>query len=209
MQGCPSASQLDEIEQFFSTRGAPTQHEISPFAGTVTLQLLCARSYRPIEISTVLCQPVDALADTTPAEIPARIRVRKIGQHEATLWSEVSARGWTHEHPELEPFMRDLGTLLVYRKNSACFLAEIDGQHGAAGALAIHEGVALFAGASTVPAFRRRGLQGALLAARMSYAREQGCDLVMMVAEPGSESQRNAQRHGFCAAYTRMKWRRD
>jgi hypothetical protein len=29
----------------------------------------------------------------------------------------------------------------------------------------------------------------------------------MMVAEAGSESQRNAERKGFRIAYTRMKWR--
>jgi hypothetical protein len=30
---------LNAIEEFFQTRGEPTQHEISPFAGAVTLQL--------------------------------------------------------------------------------------------------------------------------------------------------------------------------
>ena len=70
-------------------------------------------------------------------------------------------------------------------------------------------GVALFAGASTVPAMRRRGLQYALLAARMQYAIEKQCDLAMMGALPGSSSQRNAERHGFRIAYTRIKWQRE
>jgi hypothetical protein len=29
----------------------------------------------------------------------------------------------------------------------------------------------------------------------------------MMCAQPGSASQRNAERHGFRIAYTRTKWR--
>lgn len=29
----------------------------------------------------------------------------------------------------------------------------------------------------------------------------------MLVAEPGSNSQRNAERNGFRVAYTRTKWR--
>jgi hypothetical protein len=41
----------------------------------------------------------------------------------------------------------------------------------------------------------------------MRYAFEHGCDLAMMVAEAGSDSQRNAERQGFRIAYTRMKWR--
>ena len=43
---------------------------------------------------------------------------------------------------------------------------------------------------------------------RMRYAYAQGCDLAMMVAEPGSNSQRNAERKGFRIAYTRTKWHR-
>ena len=40
----------------------------------------------------------------------------------------------------------------------------------------------------------------------MRLAAEQGCDLAMMCALPGSASQRNAERHGFRIAYTRIKW---
>ena len=40
----------------------------------------------------------------------------------------------------------------------------------------------------------------------MNTARSLGCDLAMMCAEPGSASQRSAQRQGFRIAYTRIKW---
>ena len=133
--------------------------------------------------------------------------MRTVGTDGAELWGAVSARGWTHEHKELEGFMRQMGALCVAREQSPCFLAELDGVPGAAGGLVVHEGVALFAGAATVPELRRRGLQGALLAERMRYAAEARCDLAMMVAEAGSESQRNAERKGFRVGYTRVKWR--
>jgi hypothetical protein len=41
----------------------------------------------------------------------------------------------------------------------------------------------------------------------MRYAFDHDCNLAMMVAEVGSESQRNAERKGFQIAYTRIKWR--
>jgi hypothetical protein len=66
--------------------------------------------------------------------------------------------------------------------------------------------VALFRGSATIPELRR-GLQAALLEARMRYAYEHGCDLAMMAAEMGSNSQRNAERQRFRIAYTRTKWR--
>jgi hypothetical protein len=194
---------LDEIEQFFQKRGAAVMHEVSPLAGVATLDLLCSRGYRPIEISNVLFRTVESPESTDRSDI----RVRVIGADEAELWAAVSARGWTHEHPELKEFVEQMGVLMVAREQSPCFLAEMNGVAGAAGGLSLHEGVALFAGAATVPEFRRRGLQGALLAARMQYALAHGCDLAMMVAEAGRNSQRNAERQGFRVAYTRMKWK--
>jgi GNAT superfamily N-acetyltransferase len=68
--------------------------------------------------------------------------------------------------------------------------------------------VAVLAGASTVPAWRGRGAQGALLRARLAHAASIGCDLAMMGAAPGSASQRNGERAGFRIAYTRIKWGR-
>ena len=70
----------------------------------------------------------------------------------------------------------------------------------------IHDGVALLAGASTIPEGRQQGAQLALLESRLRHAAEKGCDIAMMCAAPGSASQRNAERQGFRIAYTRIKW---
>ncbi|HUN88571.1 MAG TPA: hypothetical protein VMU28_07250 [Terriglobales bacterium] len=193
---------LEKIERFFFERGAPVLQEVSPLAGAETFRLLVQRGYKPIELSNVLYRKVEE-----PQIVPhPHIRVRPIRPEEAQLWSEVGARGWTHEHPELREFMLDLGKVFAAREHSVSFLAEIDCLPGAAGAMSIHDGVALFAGTATIPELRRRGLQAAMLHERMRYAFEHGCDLAMMVALPGSESQRNAERKGFRVAYTRTKW---
>jgi GNAT superfamily N-acetyltransferase len=201
----PTAENLEEIERFFTERGAATMHEVSPMAGVAMAELLCARGYRPIEISSVLYRTVEM----PEGRERDGIQVRVVGADEAELWAAVSARGWTHEYPELREFVEQMGALMVAREQSPCFLAELNGVAGAAGGLSLHEGVALFAGAATAPEMRRKGLQGALLEARMRYAFERGCDLAMMVTEAGSESQRNAERQGFRVAYTRMKWKKD
>jgi GNAT superfamily N-acetyltransferase len=199
----PNAESMDRIERFFLDRGAAVMHEVSPLAGVATMDLLCARGYRPIEISSVLYQPVE----TPPSGDAGTISVRVIDRDDAALWAKISARGWAHDHPEFQGFLEQFGALIAARDDSVCFLAEVDSQPGAAGVLCLHEGVALFGGASTVPEMRRRGLQSALLQTRKRYAFEHGCDLLMMVTEAGSQSQRNAERAGFRIAYTRMKWR--
>jgi GNAT superfamily N-acetyltransferase len=196
---------LDEAEAFFLSRGSAAMHEICPLAGPAALQLLCNHGYRPMEVSNVLFQPIE---DLRPP-VQSNVRVRTVGRAEAALWATISTRAWTHEYPELEALMRQTGKLLVNREGSACFLAEIDSQPGATGALFLHDGVALLAGAATVPELRRRGLQNALLQARLQYARDHGCDLCVMVTEAGSNSQRNAERQGFRIAYTRIKWRKE
>jgi len=198
-----NSASLDVIERFFLDHGAPVLHEMSPFAGVAALGMLCSRNYRPIEISNVLCRSVEQ----PTVEEQSADSVRVIAPEEAQLWSDMSARGWSQEHPELRDFFRDFGAISAARKESLCFLAEHDGKPGAAGVLCIHDGVALFGGSATVPELRRRGLQAALLHKRMSYAFDHGCDLAMMVAQPGSDSQRNAEREGFRIAYTRTKWR--
>ncbi|HEX8254450.1 MAG TPA: GNAT family N-acetyltransferase, partial [Thermoanaerobaculia bacterium] len=90
----------------------------------------------------------------------------------------------------------------------APFFAELDGRMVGTGAIAMHDGVALLAGASTIPSARNQGAQRALLEARLRHAAAAGCDLAMMCASPGSTSQRNAERQGFRIAYTRIKWGR-
>jgi hypothetical protein len=40
----------------------------------------------------------------------------------------------------------------------------------------------------------------------VNLAVSRGCDLAMVCIEPGSASQRNAERQGFRIAYTRIKW---
>jgi GNAT superfamily N-acetyltransferase len=192
---------LDQIERFFRDRGAVVVHEVSPLAGIPTLDLLCARGYRPIELSSVMYRPVDrpGTRENTAARVAA--------PEECALWAEVSARGWAHDNPDLRGFLEQFGAIAFARKQSVHFIAELNGQPGAAGALSLHDGVALFGGAATVPEMRRQGLQAALLEARLRYAFEHGSLLAMMVTEAGSQSQRNAERQGFRIAYTRTKWR--
>ena len=194
---------LDQMERFFQDRGAAVAHEVSALAGIPTLDLLCARGYRPIELSSVMYRPVERPGNPKNNGVTARVAASE----ESALWAEVSARGWAQDNPDLLGFLEHFGAIAFARKESLHFIAELNGQPGAAGALSFHDGIALFGGAATVPEMRRQGLQAALLEARMRYAFEHGYPLAMMVTETGSQSQRNAERQGFRIAYTRTKWR--
>ena len=86
------------------------------------------------------------------------------------------------------------------------YLALVDG-HAAGGAIAWFDGdIAFFGGASTLPAWRRRGVQRALFEARLRDARADGCSIAVLATQPGATSQANAQRRGFSLLYARAIW---
>jgi GNAT superfamily N-acetyltransferase len=202
---------LDDIEYFYSRRHAPVLHETCPFADADVLTMLPERGYRPIEQTSVLHIALDApfaeeLTAYTPSHTPIHpLTVRRMERGEEQAWTDASVAGWGST-PELAEFIGDFGIVCVNSTDTYAFFVESDGVAIATGALAIHGGIGLLAGASTRPEWRGRGAQSTLLLARLQFARAQGCDVAMMGAMPGSGSQRNAERQGFRVAYTRTKW---
>ena len=197
---------MDKIEEFFNSKGAEVFHEVCPLADKSAFTLLSERRYKPVEFSNVLYRPIspDLRLHASRNE---DVKVRVIEYKDGELWARTAFEGWS-EFAEVADFLRDMG-LVTTRSKAKTFLAELQGNPIATGALTIHGDVALLAGASTIPAARRQGAQLALLEERLRYAATQGCTVAMMVALPGSGSQRNAERHGFRIAYTRTKWGQD
>ena len=216
---------LDAIEAFYVERGAPVFHEVSPLADAGLPALLARRGYRPCEFTSVLYRPIDmaglkacttsdGMPGATPEDVvqafrpaavgPAPVTVRLVEEGEAEIYARVSAEGWSEFG--VGDFVLNMARLSGQVEGQRLFLAEIDGVPVAAGAIGLADGVAHLAGASTVPAGRRRGAQLALLDHRLRFAAAHGCDIALMGALPGSGSQRNAERHGFRIAYTRIKW---
>jgi GNAT acetyltransferase-like protein len=222
MRQPPTARDLEALEAFFAERGAETHHEVSPLADAATFDLLTARGYRPFEFTSVMYLALagrdgrDGQDGPDAPDAPdaqdrqngrgrSAVTVRNVTPADAEVYARTSAEGWRQDgHAE---FMYELQRANAESQAIDLFLAELDGRPIATAALVIQDGVALLAGASTIPDGRQRGAQNALLAARLRYGADRGCDLAMMGALPGSGSQRNAERNGFRIAYTRIKWR--
>ncbi|GLY34151.1 hypothetical protein Amsp01_001750 [Amycolatopsis sp. NBRC 101858] len=67
----------------------------------------------------------------------------------------------------------------------------------AAAGMTIDGGVAILGAASTLPEYRGRGAQPALLRRRLVAAAAEGCTLAVATARPGSPSVANLERAGF------------
>jgi GNAT superfamily N-acetyltransferase len=203
MFGALTAADLDQLEAFFFERGAAVNHEISPLADESVWPLIAERRYAPVEFTSLLFMELEA--SRIPDDSGA-VQVRLVDASERDMYGTTAMRGWSSEHPEMEEMLKPMMEMIFHAAGVTSFVAELDGKPIATGALNIQNGVALLAGASTSPEARRLGAQRALLAARLRYALDAGCELATMGALPGSASQRNAERAGFRIAYTRTKW---
>ncbi len=94
-----------------------------------------------------------------------------------------------------------------------CYVARVDGEARACGAMQIHAGVAEFGIGATLEPARGRGCQLALLHRRIADAVEAGCHTLFVetgerVPDRPSTSYRNILRAGFEEAYLRPNWHR-
>ncbi|MGV0740880.1 GNAT family N-acetyltransferase [Mycolicibacterium sp. XJ870] len=201
--GVPDEAVLGEIERVLAGRGSATQVELSNLADPEIAGLLTGRGYRLVGFENVLGRRVNA--DELPMA-PEDVEVRRAD--DLTAWVDVVVDGFAHPDdegvPAHEEFPRDVIDRVErdYEKAGAtAYIALCDGVVAGGGSVRFTDGIAQLTGAATAPAFRRRGVQTALLAARLADAA--GADIAVVTTGPGSKSQQNVQRRGFQLLYTR------
>lgn len=202
LRGPVTEAQIKRMEAFYRKRGAAVNIELCPLADAKLVQLLGRRGYHPIEFSNVLVRPVRR-SERFPAPA-AGVRVRRMEPGEQELWARMVAQGFA-EHMKVTEELLSILEAFCSRPGSKCFFGLVDGKIAGGGVAVIRKRLAVLGGASTLPGVRRRGVQTALQHARLKFAARQGCDLAMTITQPGSTSQRNAERRGFHVVYTRCK----
>jgi GNAT superfamily N-acetyltransferase len=208
--GVPDPAELDQIEDAFRAHGAPVQVELSNLADPRTLELLTARGYRLFEFENVLGRRLEGEADRVDAP---GVEVRRARDDELDTWLEVLVEGFSNPDTQRHKQQEESARAVLMRAErdlvaagAVAYIATRDGVVAGGGLLRTAEGVAHFIGAATAPAHRRRGVQAAMLAARLADARTAGCDLAIVTTRPGSTSQHNVSRRGFDLLYTRANF---
>ncbi len=201
-------AELDAVEQAFAEREAPIQFEVSTLADPAIVERLTRRGYVLFGFENVLGLRLDPARQARPAE---GIEIRDVGHEEFETWVNVVVDGFatpdtqgvaSHEEfprEAVETAERDLTATSGF----VASLALIDGKPVGGASLRLSEGVAQLCGAATLPEFRRRGVQAALLSMRLAAAAAAGCDLAVVTTLPGSKSQQNVQKLGFQLLYPR------
>jgi GNAT superfamily N-acetyltransferase len=201
LRGAVSEAEWDAVEVTFAANRSPVAVDVSPFAESLFFELLRARGYRIGGFENVLYRQIDA-ANSRPESLKQGWELELVTPARAELWTSIMNRGFSNEGPE-PPFSVNFGKVRATLANAMMLLLLIDGAPAAGAALSCSEGVAHFGGAAVLPAYRGRGAQRALTAARIELAHEQGCDVAKLDVLGGSISHRNAAASGFAVAYTR------
>jgi GNAT superfamily N-acetyltransferase len=197
----PTDAGLDEIAAFF--RGAGTRYAIGlgPFAPPDLRVRLEARGFEPVYAWMKFRRGVAAAPE---AETP--LRVEEIGPERGAAFGSVVARSY-----ELPDFAAEWFAAVAGNPRFRLFLASEGDEPAGAGALFVGDGIGWLGLAATVPEHRRKGAQGALLAARIRAAGEAG--LAELATETGeqlpdrpSNSYRNLLRTGFEEQYVRPNY---
>ncbi|MCI3276868.1 GNAT family N-acetyltransferase [Streptomyces cylindrosporus] len=205
--GIPDEAALDGIERAFAERGAPVQAEVAHLANPAVDALLTSRGYRLTSFENVLGLALDSGHERV---VSPGIEVRECRDGEFDAWLQAVTDGFAHPDgqgvPTHEEFPREV--LADAERDFAAagvvhYVALRDGAVAAGGSLRITDGIAQLTGAATAPAHRRRGVQTALVSARLADAAAAGCDIAVVTTQPGSKSQQNVQRRGFHLLYTR------
>jgi len=206
MEGPVTEADIDRLEDFYHSRGDSIRIEVCPLADASLHQLLAARRYRLVEFSNMLARPLDLSIAATPPSVG--LTTRGAEPSEGRLWSETVAQCFA-EHMPITQELIDVISCWTHSPISACYFGFVDGELAGGGAVVVSDGVALLGGAGTASRFRNRGLQQALIQARLAHAARSGCNLAMTVTLPRSVSQRNCERQGFRVVYTRAKFTLD
>lgn len=197
-----TAADVDRVEQFYCAHKAPSQVDLCPMHEPSVFETFKERGYGIAELNNVLFRKLDAQETFPPAPSGCSIRPSRMEEAE-TAGAIVEGAFFPDGAPEayrglIAPFYQIEGALP--------FVASTEGKLVACGTGLVIPEHKVFAlcGAGTLAAYRGRGLQTALLNARMAAAVQTGCEVAVVVTQGGTTSQRNAERLGFRVAYSKV-----
>ncbi|MDI1476665.1 GNAT family N-acetyltransferase [Polyangium sp. y55x31] len=205
LAGPVKAEELDQIEAFYAGRGVPIRMELSPYVDAGLLPMLAARKFVLTRFENLLARELAADEDPLAgAALPQGIVVRKVLPDEEERFIEVSSSGFRPEGEPMSDADREVSLRMMKNPRSICVMAWAGDEAVGAGSAEVRGEVAALFGTSVLPAWRRRGIQQALIRARLAEARARGATVATIGSMPGEPTERNVQRVGFRVVCTRV-----
>jgi len=194
------AGEIEPLVRWYRDNGIAPRFEILPRESDGELGRELSRlGLYPSAFHTALVRDAGPVADAGDVRLE---QVTDAATMDAFLDAYIA--GW--KLPDGAGFKRNVSAGWLDRPGWSLYFARVDGKPAAEGILYVRDSVGYLADASCDPAFRRRGLQAALLARRIADAREAGADFVCSGAAYLSTSHRNMERAGMRILFNRAIW---
>ncbi|MCH8620386.1 GNAT family N-acetyltransferase [Undibacterium sp. TS12] len=206
MGAVPDVESIAQLEQAYAALGLDTEIDLCTHADPGALALIARRGYVVTDFSNTYARRLDDFDGKATNHEEIEIVTDKTAL--ASVFVTHSVAGFAVQaRPRPARLLEVLAQMAVLREDSSLYLARINGEvAGSAGMSVIDTAagkVAYLYIASTLPAYRGRGVQQSLLQARLAAAQQTSCVLACVTARPANASSRNTERAGFSLAYTK------
>jgi hypothetical protein len=216
-QGEVAGGLLDEVIEYFVSKGIEPRVEVNPCADDSLIQRLSERGFVIRMFENTLARRLSTASPVLPIfPEPAGLTIERVDPRDDAAvrhFAIVATSGFVPEGEAVNPHDLAASEKIVRAERTACYLARINGEPAGAGSMEVALPVATptgeqrlcaMFGTSVLPAFRRRGVQQHLLARRMNDASAQGATVAIIGSKPGVATERNVLRMGFGVMYTRV-----
>lgn len=202
--------ELDSVIEWYTSKGIEPRLEVCPFVHESLLTALERRGFSARAFENVFFRELDGSAVGPVHALPPGVRIGRVDPGDAAMVREYGLAVVSGFFPpDVAPREADLevSARSLRHPRTCAYAAWVDGKLVGGGAMEVGgEGgeVAALFGLSVLPEHRRRGIQGALIAARLNEAARRGARIATIGSRPGVATERNVRRMGFTLAYTKL-----
>lgn len=196
---------LDDAIAWLRSKGVPVRIDVTPaHFHELELRRLARLGFRHLGFQTALygeTGQLEYLSIAAPVAVaPAETEA------EFAFAAQALPTAFGASEPQWVAWLTDSMWVSFRQPNWRTYVAVVDGQLAGFGQMYMDGSVACLALAGTLPEFRGRGVQTALIRRRIQDAIEAGCDLVTAQTGFGTVSQQNMERAGLHVAYTKAEY---
>ncbi|MCA8971184.1 MAG: GNAT family N-acetyltransferase [Planctomycetes bacterium] len=202
-------AELDRIVAFYDARGEPGEIEVASCAHETCIRGLGSRGFVLKEIEYVFA--IDGTrTDIDPISF-ARLEasglemLRVDPSHDSVVdeFVEVGTRGFKAPGETVLPDEIKLLRRVVAHPRTSAWIVRFEGQTCGVTAMECAGDVACLFATTVTPEFRGRGIQRALMEARLRHGLDAGCRYVCIHSAAGIATERNARRLGMELCYVK------
>jgi GNAT superfamily N-acetyltransferase len=189
---------IDEFEAFFAERKLDVELHLCPWVDAADVELLGRRGYRVTWFRNLYIMETPA---AVPTRDPVGFALEPVDDSNFSIWQQTHGAGFTDD-PAAAADNAEFCLAVQGAGGAMDFIAKVEDVPVGVCSLIVRDGRAWLGGMTTLPRYRRLGIQSTLIRHRLRIARKMGCDIAVTSADIGNDSSRNIERHGFQCAYT-------